>query len=182
MAIHDARRWRATARAAALAPLIAIVTASAGALPAHADLANDGACAVSGTLSFGAPITPVPQLVGYHLSGSSLLPCASFPLLSGVGFSVSGLALASCDALTTAFGSGAVGAIHVNLAASTGTSQAQQWVFPGTDPTIGNATASLAWVSPDGVTSTLQQANCYLGGTSVMSVTGTLVYEGPNFV
>lgn len=169
-------------RSVVLALMIAMTATFVGAgRSANAQAVISGTCAVSATLSFSAPIMPIPQVVQYGLSGSSVLNCASIPTLTSASFHINGSSVASCAEVTTLFGAGTFGfssapSASVGLTTSSGSTSAQQWIFPGTDPGIFNATATLSWVD----STTNELANCYTrGGTTTMTLVGTLVYEDP---
>jgi len=169
-----------------LVPAAALVTAPINTVPAHAMVFWSGTCVVTATLTFDSPIRPVPQVLRYQLNGSSLTNCTSVPTRTGASFTVSGRAVASCDEVTTLFGGGAFSftsatGSDVALAASSGSSYNQHWAFPGTNPTTFAASATLTWASVDVSTALGETENCYLhGGTSSMTLTGSLAYEDPS--
>ncbi len=160
-----------------LIPVAALIAVTLNTLPARAAVAVSGTCAVSATLTFDTAVTAVPSLVGYQITGNNILPCVSTPLSATAAFSVRGLAVASCDWVTTLFGAGSFNVTgqtaNVSLSTSSGETDSQQWDFPGTDPASFNATATLAWENLPEI------ENCYLhGGTSTMTLIGTLTYVG----
>lgn len=161
----------------ALIPIAALIAFSLNAVPARADVAVSGTCLVTATLTFNTAITAVPSLTRYQIAGNNTSPCVSTPPSATAAFLVQGSAIASCDWVMTMFGAGAFNVTgqtaNVSLSTSSGETDAQQWDFPGTDPASFDATATLAWENLTEI------QNCYLhGGTTTMTLTGTLTYVG----
>ena len=171
---------RARRSGAALALCVATVGAltPAAATPAHASLVINGTCAVTMTISAGAPITKVPAFIPLGYSGAGT--CAGYPYVTeSMSLSGSGSANVGCDLLETTgsafnFFFSQSGTALTQASPGVGTLSSVSFVFPGVNDLTFDAVGTFAWSNAS------QQIACATSGTSTVTLTGVIVFQDPN--